>query len=159
MQFIDLCILLGCDYCESIRGIGPKRAIELMRQYRCIEKIIANVDTKKYTVPTNWPYQQARTLFKEPEIDDASKIDLVWSTPDEEALVEYMCKEKGFFEERVRNGCKKLLKAKQTSTQGRLDSFFKVLPSSNTPKRPADAKKDVGKKKAKGSGGSFRRGK
>jgi flap endonuclease-1 len=21
-QFIDLCILLGCDYCEGIKGIG-----------------------------------------------------------------------------------------------------------------------------------------
>jgi len=24
-QFIDLCILLGCDYCDKIRGIGPKK--------------------------------------------------------------------------------------------------------------------------------------
>lgn len=26
-QFVDLCILLGCDYCDSIRGIGPKTAL------------------------------------------------------------------------------------------------------------------------------------
>ena len=25
-QFVDLCILLGCDYCDNIRGIGPKTA-------------------------------------------------------------------------------------------------------------------------------------
>lgn len=25
-QFVDLCILLGCDYCDTIRGIGPKTA-------------------------------------------------------------------------------------------------------------------------------------
>ena len=29
-QFIDLCKLLGCDYCDSIRGIGPKRAYDLL---------------------------------------------------------------------------------------------------------------------------------
>lgn len=35
-QFIDLCILLGCDYCETIRGIGPKRAIDLIREHKSI---------------------------------------------------------------------------------------------------------------------------
>jgi flap endonuclease-1 len=25
-QFVDLCILCGCDYCDSVRGIGPKKA-------------------------------------------------------------------------------------------------------------------------------------
>jgi flap endonuclease-1 len=25
-QFVDLCIMLGCDYCDSIKGIGPKTA-------------------------------------------------------------------------------------------------------------------------------------
>jgi flap endonuclease-1 len=25
-QFVDLCILLGCDYCDTIKGIGPKTA-------------------------------------------------------------------------------------------------------------------------------------
>jgi flap endonuclease-1 len=25
-QFVDLCILLGCDYCDTVRGIGPKTA-------------------------------------------------------------------------------------------------------------------------------------
>lgn len=45
-QFIDLCIMLGCDYCESIKGIGPKRAIDLMRQYGSIETILENLDVK-----------------------------------------------------------------------------------------------------------------
>ena len=43
-----------------------------------------------------------------------------------------MCGEKGFAEDRVRNGAKKLLKGRQGSTQGRLDSFFKVMPSTPT---------------------------
>ena len=38
-----------------------------------------------------------------------------------------------FSEDRIRNGAKKLLKARHSSTQGRLDSFFKVLPSKTPP--------------------------
>ena len=45
-QFIDLCILLGCDYCDSIKGIGPKRAIDLVKQHKTIEDIVKNLDAK-----------------------------------------------------------------------------------------------------------------
>lgn len=46
LQFIDLCILLGCDYCDSIRGIGPKRAIDLIKQHKNIEEILKHLDSK-----------------------------------------------------------------------------------------------------------------
>jgi flap endonuclease-1 len=160
-EFIDLCILLGCDYCDSIKGIGPKRAIELMKTHRSIEKILEKLDTKKYQVPENWPYKEARGLFKEPEIEDPKSFDLKWVAPDEEAVVAYLVGEKGFAEDRIRNGCKKLAKARQTSTQGRLDGFFKVISTSPAVKRPAEDKKGGDKKKSRGGGGGskFRRGK
>jgi flap endonuclease-1 len=75
-QFIDLCILLGCDYCDSIRGIGPKRSIELIQQHGSLEKILEKLDTEKYKVPENWPYQTARRLFNEPDIADPSGIEV-----------------------------------------------------------------------------------
>lgn len=43
-QFIDLCILMGCDYCATIKGIGPKRAIDLIKQHGSIEEILENID-------------------------------------------------------------------------------------------------------------------
>ena len=46
LQFIDLCILLGCDYCGTIKGIGPKRAFDLIKQHGCIEEILENIDLK-----------------------------------------------------------------------------------------------------------------
>jgi flap endonuclease-1 len=39
-QFVDLCILLGCDYCDKIRGVGPKSAIKLIQDHGSIEEII-----------------------------------------------------------------------------------------------------------------------
>lgn len=152
-QFIDLCILLGCDYCESIKGIGPVTAIKLIREHKSLEKVLENIDGKKYTVPDNWLYKEARQLFLEPEVTPAIDLELKWQKPDEEKLIDFMCKKNGFSEERIRNGAKKILKAKQSSTQGRMDSFFKVLPS-NKPavKRKSEDKKTPAKKKAKGNG-------
>jgi flap endonuclease-1 len=53
-EFVDLCILLGCDYCDTIKGVGPKTALKLIRDHKCIENILQNLDRKKYTVPESW---------------------------------------------------------------------------------------------------------
>lgn len=151
-EFIDLCILLGCDYCDSIRGIGPKKAIELINKHRSIEKILENIDKKKYIVPEDWNYKQARDLFKEPEVASPEEIELKWCEPDEEGLVKYLCGDRQFNEDRIRAGAKKILKTKSTATQGRLDSFFKVLPSTPTQKRKPEDKKTPASKKAKTGG-------
>lgn len=39
-------------------------------------------------------------------------------------MVAFLCGDRGFSEDRVRSGAKKLIKARSGSTQGRLDSFF-----------------------------------
>lgn len=148
-QFVDLCILLGCDYCDTIRGIGPVRAVELVAKYKNIETIIKNIDTKKYPVPENFNYQRARELFKTPDVIEPSTIELKWKDPDEEGLVEFLVKDKGFNEERVRSGIAKLKKARSGSVQQRIDSFF-----SFTPKPPPTSKPVVSASKRKGSSGS-----
>ena len=124
-EFIDLCILLGCDYCDKIRGMGPKNAIKMVQEHKSIEEIVKHIDKKKYTIPEDWLYAEARRLFKEPEVTPAEDIDFKWEKPDEEGLVKYMCEDKGFQEERIRNGAKKLLKARQVSTQGTMPKLPK----------------------------------
>lgn len=68
-QFIDMCILLGCDYCDPIRGIGPKKALELVREHKNIENILESLKGSKYEVPEDWPFKDARELFKNPEVN------------------------------------------------------------------------------------------
>ncbi|CAH3042368.1 unnamed protein product [Pocillopora meandrina] len=149
-EFIDLCILLGCDYCDSIKGIGPKRAVDLIKQYKSIEEIIKHIDTNKYILPEEWPYQEARELFKNPEVLQDEDVNLKWEAPNEEELVKFLVEEKGFNEERIRSGVKKVLKARKGSTQGRLDSFFKVFPSPSPPiKRKNEDSKGPKTKKSK----------
>ena len=131
--------------------------MELIQSYRDIETILENIDRKKYTVPENWNYQVARELFITPDIQDPQEVDLKWTEPDEEGLVKFLCGDRQFSEDRVRSGAKKIFKSKNTQTQGRLDGFFKVLPSTNTPKRKAEpAKSTASGKKAKAATGAGR---
>ena len=54
-QFVDLCILCGCDYCSTIKGIGPKTAFKLIKQHKSIETVIEAVKKeKKYEIPADW---------------------------------------------------------------------------------------------------------
>ncbi|KAG5720045.1 Flap endonuclease 1 [Termitomyces sp. T112] len=46
-QFIDLCILLGCDYLEPIKGIGPKTALKLIREYKDLKGVVAHLREKE----------------------------------------------------------------------------------------------------------------
>lgn len=69
--------MLGCDYTSSIKGVGPKRAVELIKTHRSLEKILENLDKKKFTVPEDWNYQQARKLFQEPEVQDPEQVEVI----------------------------------------------------------------------------------
>ncbi|KAK1795407.1 hypothetical protein P4O66_010575 [Electrophorus voltai] len=159
-QFIDLCILLGCDYCGTIKGIGPKRAIDLIRQHGSIEEILENIDQSKHPAPEDWLYKEARGLFLEPEVVDCSTVELKWNEPDEEGLVQFMCAEKQFSEDRIRNGSKKIMKSRQGSTQGRLDSFFTVTGSLSSKRKEPEVKGSAKKKqKTSATPGKFKKGK
>uniref|UniRef100_A0A914X4L6 XPG-I domain-containing protein n=1 Tax=Plectus sambesii TaxID=2011161 RepID=A0A914X4L6_9BILA len=164
-QFIDLCIMLGCDYCGTIRGIGQKKAFELIKTHKTIEAVLKHIDKEKYPPPENWAFEQARKLFINPDVADPETIDLKWREPDEEALIQYMVTEKSFSEERIRSALQKLNKGRTSSTQGRIDSFFtssKLITSAPTSaKRKALDEKNKGpaKKNSKGSGGSKMRAK
>ncbi|CAG9764399.1 unnamed protein product [Ceutorhynchus assimilis] len=157
-EFIDLCILMGCDYTDSIKGIGPKKSIDLIRQHKCIEDILKSIDKNKYPPPENWNYEGARDLFENPDVTDPETIELKWSEPDEEGMVKFLCGHRQFSEDRVRNGIKKLQKARGTSTQARLDGFFTVLGTTPAKRKVEDKKKNTPSKRGKTGGSGKGRG-
>ncbi|KXN83368.1 Flap endonuclease 1 [Leucoagaricus sp. SymC.cos] len=185
-QFIDLCILLGCDYLEPIKGVGPKSALKLLREHGSLGAVIAHLrekeaekkatvvsedeaeepaptsdvepeeDTPKkkpkkgkgkgtggVRIPEDWPWEEAKKLFEQPDVVPADQVELEWKNPDVDGLVQFLVTEKGFNEERVRKGAEKLQKFLNTKQQGRLDGFFAVKPKD----KPAPAAKAVAKAK------------
>lgn len=147
-QFVDLCILLGCDYCSTIRGIGPKKALALIKEHGSIEGILRSLDSdRRYQVPSDWAYAEARRLFANPLITDPGEIELHWTAPDEEGLLQFLVKEKNFSEDRVKSNAKKLKDFRARGTQGRLDGFIRMPQPAASEKAPPA--KDAKKKKVK----------
>ncbi|KAM0752303.1 flap endonuclease 1-A [Meredithblackwellia eburnea MCA 4105] len=152
-QFIDMCMLCGCDYLEPIKGVGAKTAYKLVKEYESMEDILAHLSKGKNPPPEDWPYEEAKELFKKPSVVPADQVELEWKEPDVEGLVEFLVKENGFNEDRVRKGAEKLKARLQTKPQARLDAFFTIKPKDkeDLKKRKPDDKSKGGAKKAKTS--------
>ncbi|KAJ9114954.1 Elongation of fatty acids protein 2 [Naganishia adeliensis] len=248
-RFIELCLLLGCDYLEPAKGVGPKTALKLMREHGTLENVVAHIrgkmaekqeaaeefeidekpgsdvesdeeeeakltdaesaahhdlesedgyekpvaatmsgsedeegpkprktatQTKKgkgkkkaepkkvpikkkkaiggMQLPEYWPWEEAKKLFMKPDVTPANELELEWTKCDEEGLIDFLVKEKGFNEDRVRAGAARLDKMLNQKQQGRLDGFFKVTPkdkpAAGSAKNGKDTKKTTGKRKA-----------
>lgn len=59
-QFIDLCILCGCDYSNNIPRMNYDESYRLLQRYNDIPHILENITI----VPEFFNYIEARTLFK-----------------------------------------------------------------------------------------------
>lgn len=75
-QFIDLCILCGCDYSPSIRGIGPVTSLKLMKEHKTLEKVLETINREKHPVPKELEdnLDKIRNLFKTPEVEVKENI-------------------------------------------------------------------------------------
>ena len=130
-QFIDLCIMCGCDYAKTVFGVGPTKAFKYLSEHKTIEKALIQIEKdnekrkKPMVIPEDFKYELARLMFTEPDVDDPEKFDFKWVLPDEEGMKKFLVEEKGFNATSIENAIKKLKKSKSKSNQVRLDSFFK----------------------------------
>lgn len=69
-QFVDVCILCGCDYAEKIYKIGVKKGFDLIKKYGTIEAILQCIDSSP-SLASRHPYPEdylsgvnvARSMF------------------------------------------------------------------------------------------------
>jgi flap endonuclease-1 len=113
-QFVDLCILMGCDYTITIPKIGMTRALNLIRKWKNIENILLH---EKITPPTGFDYIGARKLLLEPTVatsrydGESRKLTAV----DIKKLREYLIDTHGLQASRIDNSLNKLAKFYNTS--------------------------------------------
>ena len=93
-QLVDVAILVGTDFNDGVYGVGPKKALALIRRYGSLDKVPAEVRTQ---VPTN--LEEVRLLFLKPRVRDISEIRQ--TPPDGDGLVRFLFEERGFSKERV----------------------------------------------------------
>ncbi len=118
-QLIILGILVGTDYNPNgIKGIGPKKALELVKKFKDPEKIMSQVD---WEFEVDW--RDILKFFLNPKVN--KKYKLKWGEFDEEKIKEVLCEEHDFSEERVEKAIREVEARKEARKQVDLSSFFK----------------------------------
>ncbi|KAM6918285.1 putative flap endonuclease 1 homolog [Xenentodon cancila] len=159
-ELVDLSILLGCDYCEKIPGLGPKRALTLIQKHRSIENVVLHINRQTHPVPHLWKYKEARKIFlNTPHVPIP---ELIWTEPDEEALVGLLCHIKHTKEERVRHRLQMFRekrehkreerekeKAAGNKKQTQIEDFFRVTRKRQHPVEVASSSGNKKKQKSK----------
>jgi len=96
-QIVDLAILLGCDYCPTMKGIGTIGAYNYIQKYGDIETII-----KKEKIKLAYDYHDARTYFINPPVIDSKNIKINQMKIDKKGLINYL-KKFNYNDEKIKN--------------------------------------------------------
>ena len=110
-QLIDLSILVGTDFNEGVKGIGPKKALSLVRKHGRIEHLPEEVRSRLAVEP-----DEVRQVFLHPKIVETYQLKA--SKPDSDRLVMFLAKERGFSEDRVKRVAERLVHAYQQRDTG-----------------------------------------
>lgn len=93
-QLVDLAILVGTDFNEGVRGVGPKTALKLVRRHGRLEDM---PDSVKAGLPDD--LDEVRRLYLEPEVTDDYTVE--GGALREDELRAFLCDERAFSRERV----------------------------------------------------------
>lgn len=104
-EFIELSILFGCDYCQTIKQIGVKRAFELILKHKNIGSI---KKLNKYDIPDDYNYQEIIDYFKNPPVSKIKKNDIKWSPPNLDLLKHKLLNDYSYSPSNVENIIKSL---------------------------------------------------
>ena len=92
-QLVDLAIMVGTDFSEGVKGIGPKKALRLVQEHGRIEQMPAEIRD------TLGDVTDVRRIYLEPDVTD--DYDLTTAKPDLEGIIRFLCEEREFSKDRV----------------------------------------------------------
>ena len=93
-QLIDVAILVGTDFNEGIKGIGPKKALKLVAEFGSIEGMPPEIRDALDPV-----LQEIREIFLKPNV--TADYEIQFTPPDIDGIFRFLCDEREFSRERV----------------------------------------------------------
>jgi len=93
-QLIDVAILIGTDFNDGVKGIGPKKALKLVTEFGSIDNMPSEI--RESLGPM---VQDIREIFLNPDVTD--NYEIRFAEPDLDGIVRFLCDEREFSRERV----------------------------------------------------------
>ena len=93
-QLIDLAILVGTDFNDGVKGVGPKKALKLVSDFGSIDGMPSDIRESLGS-----SVQEIREIFLKPDV--TNDYDVRFKPPDLDGIVRFLCDEREFSRERV----------------------------------------------------------
>jgi len=100
-QLVDVAILVGTDFNEGVKGIGPKKALKLLKTYGKLENLPEEIRER---LPPN--YDEVRRIFLQPNVSEDYSIEI--GELQEREVYRFLCEERGFSRKRVETAVKRM---------------------------------------------------
>jgi flap endonuclease-1 len=119
-QLVDVGILIGTDFNPGgIEGLGPKTALKLVKEYGTLENALPHIKNAEFPAEP----RRIREIFLNPPITNNYRVE--WKEPDLEGVVNFICRERDFSEDRVRKSVERMQKGlTQAKGKSTLDKWF-----------------------------------
>jgi len=116
-QLVDLAILIGTDFNDGVKGIGPKTALKLIKRHGSLEAL---PDDLRERLPHN--LETLRNMFLRPEV--TAEYPTSQRLVDEEGLLSFLCGERGFSRERVNVALERLRRISKRTRESDLGHWL-----------------------------------
>lgn len=103
-QLVDVALLVGTDFNEGVKGIGPKKALGLIQRYASAENLPEDIREK---LPQN--LEEVRDIFLNPRV--LKEYSLKAPRPDPDGIIRFLSEERGFSRDRVARIASRLVEA------------------------------------------------
>jgi flap endonuclease-1 len=119
-QLVDVGILIGTDFNpDGIEGLGPKTALKLVKEHGTLENALPHLKNAEFPAEP----RRIREIFLNPPITNNYRVE--WKEPDLEGIVNFICRERDFSEDRVRKSVERMQKGlTQAKGKSTLDKWF-----------------------------------
>jgi flap endonuclease-1 len=102
-QLVDVGILIGTDFNpDGIEGLGPKTALKLIKEHATLENALPYLKNAEFPAEP----QRIREIFLNPKVTNDYRVE--WKEPDVEGVVNFICRERDFSEDRVRKAMERM---------------------------------------------------
>ncbi len=125
-QLIWIGLMLGTDFNDGIKGIGPKNALKIAKNSKSINELTSFIKNK-YNAEFELDINEVIDLFKKPEVKQLDKIEidaLINIKPSSEKIIDIMCNQHGFDMQRVEKYVNKIIDIKGSPKQRNINNWF-----------------------------------
>ena len=117
-QLITMGLLIGTDYNDGVKGIGPKTALKLVKEHRTLDGVLKNVEwSDKIDAHVLMEWFMKPDALRRPEIK--------WGRPNPDKITKFMVDEHSFSRDRIENVVSRLEETFSKGAQSSLGSWLK----------------------------------